>query len=146
MAIKNKISASIEGCIAWDSMADTTPDVSRYEQLSICVRIVHSDETCTEHILNYIKARGAKAEELYAAIKVALKSDGISFEKLVFQTYDRAANMSGWYNGLQAIIKREISEKVIYVHCYAHNLNLVLSDSISVTLDAATLFYRLKVL
>lgn len=48
----NKISLLIGDCIAWALMADTTPDVSRQEQLSIGVRIVHSDRTCSENILN----------------------------------------------------------------------------------------------
>ena len=52
--------------------------------------------------------------------------------------------MSGCYNGLQALIKREIGDKVVYVHFYAHTLNLVLSDSAGIALDAAKLFDQLE--
>lgn len=37
--------------------------------------------------------------------------------------------MSGIYNGLQARIKK-IQPLAIYVHCAAHNLNLVINDSV----------------
>jgi hypothetical protein len=38
--------------------------------------------------------------------------------------------MSGQYRGLQARIKERVPTAV-YVHCAAHNLNLVLNDSVS---------------
>ena len=40
--------------------------------------------------------------------------------------------------------KREIGDKVVYVHYYAHTLNLVLSDSAGIALDAAKLFDQLE--
>ena len=46
------------------------------------------------------------------------------------QGYDGAANMSGKYNGLQVRIKNRV-QTADYVHCAAHNLNLVLNDSVS---------------
>ena len=51
-------------------------------------------------------------------------------EKLAAQTYDGAAVMSGEHNGLQAKV-REKCPQAIFVHCYAHKLNLVLSQSLS---------------
>ena len=48
--------------------------------------------------------------------------------------------MSGCYNGLQAISKEKIGEHVIYVHCYAHTLNLVLSDSAGASVQVFKLF------
>lgn len=38
--------------------------------------------------------------------------------------------MSWCCNGLQALIKAKIGIHVVYVHCYAHTLNLALSESI----------------
>ena len=70
----------------------------------------------------------------------------MSFDKLVAQTYDGASNMSGCYNGLQAIIKEKVGEHVAFVHCYAHALNLVLSDSASVAVPVISLFNDLEAL
>ena len=145
-AIKEKLCDDIRNCMAWSLIADTTPDVSRNEQLSICicVRIVHNDGRCTEHILSCVHALGTKAVDLFQLIKMTLNSCNISYEKMVDQAYDGASNMSGCYNGLQALITQEVGERAVFVHCYAHVLNLVLSDCASVALDAANLFSYLE--
>ncbi len=43
------------------------------------------------------------------------------------QTYDGAAVMASALNGLQAKVKA-IAPSAMFVHCYAHRLNLVLSQ------------------
>ncbi len=48
-------------------------------------------------------------------------------DKLVAQTYDGAAVMASALNGLQAKVKA-IAPSAMFVHCYAHRLNLVLSQ------------------
>ena len=63
-----------------------------------------------------------------------------TFDNLVAQTYDGASNMTGKYNGLQALIKSCVGEHVIFTHCYAHSLNLVLSDSSCISLQISKLF------
>ena len=65
---------------------------------------------------------------------------------MVAQTYDGASNMSGKYNGLQAKFKSLAGEHVIFVHCYAHTLNLVLGDTACASLDVAKLFGKLQAL
>jgi hypothetical protein len=47
--------------------------------------------------------------------------------------------MSGWANGVQAKIKQTVPH-AIYVHCYAHRLNLVLVDSLKNISDVSELF------
>ena len=84
--------------------------------------------------------------ELYNLISETLISKGVSFDKLVAQTYEGASNMSGCYNGLQAIIKEKVGDHVAFVHCYAHTLNLVLSDSASVAVPVISLFNDLETL
>ena len=46
------------------------------------------------------------------------------------QFYDGAFNISGRFNDLQAKIQ-EVNKSALYVHCYAHSLNLVLVSTIS---------------
>ena len=79
--------------------------------------------------------------ELYNLI-----SKGLSFDKLVAQTYKGASNMSGCYNGLQAIIKEKVGDHVAFDHCYSHTLNLVLSDSASVAVPVISLLNDLEAL
>jgi hypothetical protein len=133
--VKSAIVKSINDCKAWALIADTTPDVSHHEQLSICVRIVDKYGYCFEHLLCCTRASGTTARSLFDTIMKALKAEGVTFGKIVTQTYDGASNMSGYCNGLQAIVQKEIGNHVVYTHCYAHTLNLVLSDSVRKTCD-----------
>jgi hypothetical protein len=48
--------------------------------------------------------------------------------KLIAHTYDGAAVMASQHAGIQAKI-RDLYPNAIFVHCYAHRLNLVLAQS-----------------
>ena len=97
----------IKDCLAWSLIVDSTRDIAHKEQLNICVRVVSKAGCATEHILACKRASGTTANELFKVIIQAFESKNVSFEKLVAQTYDGASNMSGCYNGLQAIIKEK---------------------------------------
>jgi hypothetical protein len=45
-------------------------------------------------------------------------------ENVIYQSYDGASVMSGRNNGVQAKIK-EMYKNANYIHCYAHQLNLI---------------------
>ena len=134
----------IKNCIGWSLIVDSTPDVAHKEQLSICVRIVGRGGLVSEHILACKEANSVTANGLFLIIIKAFELKGVSFEKLVAQTYDGASNMSGCYNGLQAIIREKIGNHILYVHCYAHSLNLVLKDTVSDDNNVVTLFEKLE--
>lgn len=59
------------------------------------------------------------------------------------QAYDCANTMSGRFSGLQSKIK-DISPLALYIHCCAHNLNLVLIDSIRSSINAVSFFGTLE--
>ncbi|KAL5481248.1 hypothetical protein EMCRGX_G021378 [Ephydatia muelleri] len=115
---------AIHNCRAWSLMADTTPDISHHER----------------------RAPGTTAEDLYGVIMSVLKLRDVSFDKLIAQAYDGASNMSGCYNGLQSLIQTRINPNILYVHCYAHCLNLVISDAAATSVDVVTLFGNLETL
>ena len=70
------------------------------------------------------------AEVLFDLVKMVLSCFGLELRNLRGQFYDGASNMSGQFNGLQAKIQ-EVNQSALYVHCYAHSLNLVLVSTIS---------------
>ena len=51
-------------------------------------------------------------------------------KKLIAQTYDGAAVLSGIHKGVQTRIK-EVFKNAHYIHCYAHQLNLILEKATS---------------
>jgi hypothetical protein len=56
-----------------------------------------------------------------------LKGD---FGKLIAQAYDGTAVMSGEKGGVQTMIK-ETYQNVHFIHCYAHQLNLIMEKAAS---------------
>ncbi|KAJ9566886.1 hypothetical protein OSB04_002852 [Centaurea solstitialis] len=80
-------------------LMDESSDVSRKEQMAVVL-------------------------SLKAALDALFAKHGLSFTKVRGQGYDGASNMSGKFNGLKALILSD-NESAFYVHCFAHQLQLV---------------------
>lgn len=111
-------------------LLDETPDCSSREQLSICVRIVSTKFIVSEYFLGFYNVSHTTADALLEAVKDVFLRLQFDMSKLRGQCYDGASNMSGRHNGLQSKILA-MEPRALYVHCNAHNLNLVVQDSIS---------------
>ena len=77
-----------------------------------------------EHFLTYVEVKFLDAEELASHILKTLHYHKLNPSTIVSQGYDGASVMSGNCSGVQMRIK-EVAPMAIYVHCYAHCLNLV---------------------
>ena len=60
-----------------------------------------------------------------------LRELGIDLNHMVAQTYDGASAMSGKENRTQAVVRKHCPHAV-FVHCFSHCLNLVISASNSI--------------
>ncbi|XP_045204590.2 52 kDa repressor of the inhibitor of the protein kinase-like [Mercenaria mercenaria] len=113
-------------------MADESSDISTKEQLSICVRYIekneHNRHKLREDFLGFITCKSIKGQAIAQLILENLQQWGLDVLKLRAQCYDGANNMSGKYNGVQALI-RERAPLAHYVHCKSHCLNLALVHS-----------------
>ena len=112
------------------------------EQLAICVRYV-TEGRVKESLLAMRELRAFDAESITAALEEQLVHDGISDVKCVAQAYDGASVMSGAIGGVQAKF-RDKHPEAIYVHCYAHQLNLVLCHTCHAVPEASDLFDKLQ--
>ena len=64
-------------------------------------------------------------------------------QKLVAQCYDGASVMIGQHRGVQSIVK-DAYPNAHYVHCYAHQLNLILQQAVSQITSIRVFFANLK--
>ena len=95
-----------------------------------------------EDFYNFIRAEGSDARSVMMKLKDALFEMEVDCEShLVAQCYDGANVMSGRLNGLQAIMRNELCPKGIYVHCWAHRLNLVVVSCVY-NIDKAAHFFE----
>jgi hypothetical protein len=112
----------------WSIIADETRDVSKTEQLSICIRYWDTTEqkSCLrEDCLTLAPLDAMHAAYIAGVITDKVESLRLSWEHLVGQAYDGASTMSGCIAGVSTLIK-EKAPAAIYVHCWAHKLNLAL--------------------
>lgn len=109
-------------------MIDETSDISRLEQVSVCLRIVHSDLSVEEIFTGFYSTDNTKSETLFNLVKDILLRYNLNFCDMRGQCYDGAANVSGRISGLQARIQ-EVEPRALYVHCTAHTLNLAVQDA-----------------
>ena len=69
-------------------------------------------------------------ETIFSIMKDVLIRMQFSIHQCRGQSYDGAANMSGFVNGLRKRVQ-EIEKRAVYVHCRAHKLNLAVQDAMS---------------
>lgn len=136
-AIKQNIVTKIKNASCFSVIIDTTQDIAKIDQLSIIIRYVITDYVenkpvqikIRESFLGFIPVTDQTGAALSSAILDILRNNDLPLQKLRGQGYDGAANMSGVYKGVQAEISK-LSPYAPYVHCAAHNLNLILNDSV----------------
>ena len=126
-AVRKMIHDEISGARYFTLIADETKDISKSEQLSIVLRYIHNCKTY-ERFISYTKCEELNAEALFSYIMSALKELDIDINNCISQYYDGASVMSGCQTGVRARIS-EINPSAIYIHCHAHQLNLVLVDT-----------------
>mgnify|MGYP002804058553 CR=1 FL=1 len=108
---------------------DETSDISRTEQVSICLRHVLDGKTL-ETFLGFFSTVSTEGEILFERVKKVITEHGLKMHDIVGECFDGASNMSGARKGVAARVK-ECSPRGVYVHCYAHVLNLALQDTMS---------------
>jgi len=109
-------------------LLDETSDLLKIEQISICLRIVSQNLVSSEFFLGFYSTSSTKAETLFQVVQDVFLRFNLPLTKLRGQCYDGAANVSGKITGLQTRL-REIEPRALYVHCNAHNINLVVQDA-----------------
>jgi hypothetical protein len=110
-------------------IVDETTDASTKEQVSICLRSLNESlEPVEEFVGLYETATttGATLSEIICDVLVRL---ALPISMLRGQCYDGASNMSGAIKGVRSRIQ-QIQPKAIYVHCFAHSLNLSVQDAV----------------
>ena len=124
-----RIAAEVRSSEYYGIIVDETSDISRVEQVSLCLRYVFNSET-KETFAGFYPTASTEGEVLYELVKTAVGKLELSLENIVAECFDGAANMSGAHKGLATRMK-ECSPLGIYVHCFGHRLNLALQDTMT---------------
>ena len=96
-----------------------------------------------ERFWTFLNPSGHNAPALSACVKQTLNEVVSDKNKVVAQSYDGANVMSGSQNGVQTLVKQEYPF-AHYVHCYAHKLNLIMSQATSQNKEVRIFFADLN--
>jgi hypothetical protein len=121
-------------------IADTTPDVSHVDQLSVVARYVDQEGHVRECLVGMREIEDKTGEGHAQGILAALNENSTSTANIVFQSYDYMSSMSGIFKGCQAKMKENLGREVPYFPCLAHRVNTTVEHSdtnIVDTLEAA---------
>ena len=109
-------------------IVDETTDISRIEQVSLCVRHVDEQFNILDDFVGLYAIPKTDAATMTAVIKDSLCRLNLPLANLRAQCYDGASNMVGIHSGVQRRIRDE-QPKAVYVHCMNHSLNLAIQDA-----------------
>ena len=135
--VKEEIVTEIKQAEFYSVIMDTTQDITKVDQLSevfryVTVETVEKEQPTevkiNESFLGFQSVKDQSASGIEKQITGLIESLGISVNKCRGQGYDGASTMSGAYSGVQKRIS-DRAPNAVYVHCAAHNLNLVLNDA-----------------
>ena len=122
-------------------IADDTTDVSEQTQTVVVFRYECSGNVY-ERFWGFLNPDGQDAAAISECILDQIKPL-IPTDKLIAQSYDGAAVMSGKTNGVQAKVKL-VYPHARFIHCYAHQLNLIMKQSASRNKSARVFFANLS--
>ncbi|XP_078506693.1 zinc finger MYM-type protein 1-like [Lissotriton helveticus] len=135
--VQNEIVSEIKNAPHYSVIMDTTQDIKKEDQLSLVIRYVtlclNTEEIPTEIKINesfvgFYKITDQRADGIATELVKLVEDKVLMLNKCRGQGYDGASTMSGIYSGVQTRIRQK-EPTAVYVHCAAHNLNLVLNDA-----------------
>ncbi|GJU49428.1 zinc finger MYM-type protein 1-like protein [Tanacetum coccineum] len=106
-------------------LVDESSDVSKKEQMALVLRYVDRLGIVKERFAGVVHVDDTSSKTLKASIDTLFSQHKLSLKQVRGQGYDGASNMRGEFNGLKALILKDNSS-AYYVHCFAHQLQLVI--------------------
>ena len=96
--------------------------------MCVSFRWVSKEYEIFEEPIGLVKLTKTDAATIFATLKDVLLRCILPFNTCRGKTYHGAANMSGHLRGVASRFKKE-EPAALYVHCFAHSLNLCLQDA-----------------
>ncbi len=125
-------------------MADTTPDVSHLDQISLIIRYVDAEFEIHERLVKISEIKEKSGDAFALKVIQMLKDLQIPLSMARFQCYDTTASMSGAYNGAQARFSEHLNRNIPYITCMGHKANLCVEHACKASLLIEQFFTTLQ--
>ena len=137
--VNEKIKSEVDVAQCISIVADTTPDASHLDQLSVILRYV----TPSVGMRNLDDKTGDGQAK---AIQTSLCNKEFNTESIVFQSNDYKASVSGKFKGCQAMMSKYLERNIPYFPCLAHRINTTVEHSSEASAVIAAMFDTLEMI
>ncbi len=126
--VKRKIAEEIRQAVLFTIMADGTTDKNGEEVQGLVCPYLSADGKLKVHCLYMKGIHDRSAKGIFGFVKESLEEFNILQNGLVSLSFDGASVMSGDYGGLQRLISDYCDRYILYVHCFLHNIHLIVTS------------------
>uniref|UniRef100_A0A8C7XI81 Zinc finger MYM-type protein 1-like n=1 Tax=Oryzias sinensis TaxID=183150 RepID=A0A8C7XI81_9TELE len=123
-------------------MVEETTDASNAAQLALALRYV-TPSGVKERFVRFEDVTSGKRADDIAGLVIKFLLENECLDKVVAQCFEGATVTSSGLNGVQAKVK-ERAPLALFIHCYAHQLSLVLSQGASKLKECKIFFAHLN--
>uniref|UniRef100_H2ZXC9 DUF4371 domain-containing protein n=1 Tax=Latimeria chalumnae TaxID=7897 RepID=H2ZXC9_LATCH len=134
-AIKHKV----QEAKFFSVIVDSTIGIGHVNQFSLSLQYVNATGQAVEQFITFHDLSGSSTEDFFSVQELSLETVNINMAHCRGEAYDGPSITLGNISGLQSYVK-EVSPRALFVHCCAHNLNLVLMDAASCCANAQLFF------
>jgi hypothetical protein len=131
--VKQKIVNMLKSsdCNMFTLKCDGTRDKNNVENLSVVVRFVFQGKL-HEHLLEISELGHDEldAKSIANQVMTIIETDDIDPSSMISQCFDGASVMSGVRSGVQKRLQDRIGEEIPFVHCFNHQLHLVITNAL----------------
>ncbi len=121
-------------------IADTTPDVSHVDQLSVVARYMDPHGILRERLVDMTDIDKKTGDGQAKQILKSWNIRELNSSSIAFRSYDYTASMSGVFNGCQAMMSQYLGSIIPYFPCLAHRVNTTVEHSCKASLIACKMF------
>ena len=118
--VLKEITEEIKDSEGYAVIADETRDISKVEQLALCLRYVSKNLDVKEHFVGFSELSDLDPKALADKTVERLQVLSLDVHKCVAQCYDGASVMSGEVSGVQQRLRDIAGNGCMYVHCSMH--------------------------
>lgn len=141
--VKEKIAAMVKASDGdmFTLKCDGTRDKNNVENLSVVVRFVHNGKV-HEHLLDICELGHDEldAGSITNKIMEVLAANELDPKSMISQCYDGASVMTGKRSGVQKRLQAIIGEDIPVVHCFNHQIHLVIKNALERDNDVRRVF------
>eukprot|EP00794_Sanderia_malayensis_P019802 gene19802-21742_t len=113
-AVRETIVNHIKSAKMYGISADTTPDLSKKDQMAVVCRYIDMEGDLKERLVAMKCVHSKTGDQMADDIISTLNSHSLKTDELCFQSYDFTSSMSGRFNGCQKKLQDKLRRAIPY--------------------------------